>query len=238
MFVANIPAFKRAFLLLLFLATAPLYARVIPASDYSASIPDVTVLEDGVHAVQLRTLLAAAGTGPVVVLPIFTNCAASCPLQTRKLKQAIANLHSSGGLRIVVFSFDPSDTESTIEQYRKREGVPESWKVVTAREDDIRNFFQFFQYSVMDDKGQFIHPDQIFLLDPDLQWRFTITGLIWSPQELGQAIEETRSPGIHAWMVSHPDALGWTGFLGVLLGLGLLGAWFIYFRPAQRSVAS
>ncbi len=237
MSVGLLTGMKRVCLFFALLAAASAHARVIPAADNSAEVPDIEVMDDGGGAVSLRSMLAAMGGGPVVVLPIYTNCAVSCPLQTRKLKQALASLNSGGALRILVFSFDAADTSTTIEQYRKREGVPENWKVVTAREDEILDFFRFFQYSIMDDKGQFIHPDQIFLLDPSLRWRFTLTGVIWSPSELGHAIDQARSPGILGWISSHPSALAWAGFLCVLLSIGSLWIWLIRFKTGERSVA-
>ena len=57
------------------------------------------------------------------------------------------------------------------------------------------------------------------------------------PSELGQAIEQTRSPGILGWISSHPNALAWVGFLSVLLSIGSLLIWFIRFKPGERSTA-
>jgi len=218
---------KRTLLLFAFFAAASLHARVIPALETAAPIPDVQVIDEAGNNTSLGSLLAAMGGGPVVVLPVYTRCAASCPIQTQKLKQAWEGLSPGASLRILVFSFDPQETTETISQYRKLEGVPESWKVVRASATATRSFFEFFHYRVMDEKGQLIHPDQIFLLDPSLRWRFTMAGLIWSPQEIGQALGQARSPGITLWIRTHPDALAWAGFLCLLVGITILGIWLV-----------
>jgi cytochrome oxidase Cu insertion factor (SCO1/SenC/PrrC family) len=229
---------KRTFLLFAFLAAAPLSARVIPAIEAAAPVPDVQVLDEAGNSTSLRSLLAAMGGGPVVVLPIYTRCAVSCPLQTQKLKQALAGLNPGAPLRILVFSFDPEETAGTIRQYRELEGVPESWSVIRAREAAIRTFFDFFHYWVMDEKGQLVHPDRIFLLDPSLQWRFTVTGVNWSPQEIGQALGQARSPGIMLWMRTHPDALAWAGFLCVLVSTGLLWVRLIRYKLSNAFITT
>ena len=234
----HLTGLKRIILVFALLAVAPLYARVIPAIETAALIPDVQVLDEAGNETSLRTMLATMGSGPVVVMPIYTRCTASCPLQTQRLKQALAALNPAAPVRVLVFSFDPEETPGSISQYRTRESVPESWKIIRARLDAIRSFFGFFHYAVMNDKGEFIHPDQIFLLDPSLQWRFTVAGLNWSPQEIGQALGQARSLGIMTWVRTHPDALAWAGFSSVLFSIGLLGIWLVRYKPPNRSIAS
>jgi cytochrome oxidase Cu insertion factor (SCO1/SenC/PrrC family) len=177
------------------------------------------------------------GSGSVVLLPIYTRCSASCPLQTQKLKRALSGL-GSAPVRVLVFSFDPAETVATIAEYRKRENIPANWRVIRADQSAVRGFFDFFHYSVFNEKGEMIHPDQIFLLDPSLRWQFTMAGLNWSPQELDEALEETRSPGIVMWARTHPDTLAWTGLFSIAFGVGLLCVWLVRRRPASPSVTT
>jgi cytochrome oxidase Cu insertion factor (SCO1/SenC/PrrC family) len=225
---------KRILLVCIFLAATPLCASVTPALENAAPVPDAQVLDASGHDASLRSLLAAMGAGPVIVLPIYTRCTLSCPLQTQKLKQALAG-PNAGSVRVVAFSFDPEETEKTIQQYRTREGVPENWLVVRAPASAVSGFFDFFHYPVLDESGQLTHPDQMFLLDPSLHWRFTVDGLNWSATEVNQALGETRSPGAVLWLRTHPDALAWSGFLLILVGISLLGAWLAFYKPSHHS---
>ena len=236
MSAGNFIGIKRAVLLFAFLA-APVQARIIPAIETAAPIPDAQVLDEAGNSTTIRSMLAAMGGGPVVLLPIYTRCAASCPLQTQKLKQALAGLNL-GPVRVLVFSFDPAETTATIEEYRKREAVPENWPMIRASESAVRSFFDFFHYSVLNEKGQLTHPDQIFLLDPSLKWRFTVAGLNWNPQEIGQALGQARSPGILMWIRTHPDAIAWAGLSVIVVGIGFLCIWLIGYKPANRSVVT
>lgn len=218
---------KRIFLLFALVAAAPIYARVIPAVETAAAIPDAPIVDSGGNDTSLRSLLAGMGGGPVVILPIYTRCAASCPFQTQKLKQVWTGQNGGAPLRVILFSFDPQETTESIARYREREGAPESWAVVRGSADAARRFFDFFHYTVIDEQGQLIHPDQVFLLDPSLQWRFTVDGLNWTPREMGQALDQVRSPGVAVWMRTHPDLLAWVGFLCLLFGVAILGVWLV-----------
>ena len=212
-------------------------ARTLPATNLGTTIPDVSVMKEGADPASLRSILAGMGNGPVVILPVYTRCRVSCPLQTQKLKEAIASLGFGGSLRVLVFSFDPAETSATVQEYRSRERVPDNWVVVTAQEGAVRKFFDFFQYAVMDDNGTLIHPDQIFVLDPSLRWRFTIVGVNWNSREVGQVIALVRSPGILRWISTHPDDLAWAGLWSIVLSVGLLGVWVVRTKHRERTLA-
>ena len=220
------------------LAAAPAGARIAPAARTSSPIPDVQVLDATGNSVSIRSLLASMGSGPIVILPVYTRCAASCPLQTQKIKQVWKDLNRETAIRVLAFSFDPQETAASISEYRQREGVPDRWVVVRARESDARSFFDFFQYSVMSDNGQFVHPDRIFLLDSSSQWRFTMEGLNYSPEEIEHALAQLQSPGLAVWIQTNPDAVAWTGFLFILLSLGILAIWRIGHKPSKQSFAA
>ncbi|HEX3372495.1 MAG TPA: SCO family protein [Candidatus Acidoferrales bacterium] len=200
-------------------------------------MPDVQVLDASDNSVSIRSIIGTMGTGPIVILPIYTRCAASCPLQTQKIKQVWKDLNRASAIRVLVFSFDPQETAASISDYRRREGVPDTWVVVHARESDARSFFDFFQYSVMSDNGQFVHPDRVFLLDSSSTWRFTMDGLNYNPQEVEQALAKLQSPGLGVWIQTNPDTVAWTGFLCILVSLCLLGIWRVGHKSSRQSFA-
>ena len=226
----------RAVLIVMFLAT-PAYARIIPAVDTAATIPDARVLDESGTRTTVRSILGTMGGGSVVLLPVYTRCSASCPLQTQKLKRALAG-SDSVSVRVLIFSFDPGETAATLDEYRKRENIPVNWRTIRSDAPAIRGFFDFFHYSVLNEKGEMIHPDQIFLMDPSLRWRFTMAGLNWNPQEFDEALGETSSPGIVLWARTHPDTLAWAGLFSILFGVGLLCVWLVRHKPANPTVAT
>lgn len=137
-----------------------------------------------------------------------------------------------GPYRVVVFSFDPLETEESLRLYRVQQHVPADWRIVRAQEPEIRKFFGFFRYSVMNQDGTLIHPNEIFLLDPALNWRWTLVGEDWTREDLAAAIRQTRSTGLVAMIRGHPERLAWAGFTGVILGLCVSMGWIVWRKPS------
>ena len=216
-------------------AAATCHASTVPALQL-ATVPDVQVIEGDASPAPLRSVLAAEGSGPIILLPIYTRCSASCPILTRKLETALAAMKSTGPYRVIVVSFDPLETAESLRLYREHEHVPTVWKIVRASDDEIRNLFGFFRYSVMNQEGTLLHPNEIFLLDNDLKWRWTVVGEDWTPQELATVIEQTRSPGLVANLRARPEALAWAGFAGVILGFGLAIGWLLFRKPSRQPI--
>lgn len=220
--------------LLVFVALAivlPLHATTIPALQ-PAPVPNVPIFDDASQPASFRTSLNQAGSGPVILLPIFTRCSASCPVLTRKLEVALSGIKSAEPYRVVVFSFDPLETAESLRLFRTHEHIPVDWKIVRANENEIRSFFGFFRYTVMNQDGTLIHPNEIFLLDEGLNWRWTLVGEDWSREELATAISQTRSPGLSARIRAHPEMLAWTGFAAAVLSLGIAIGWMIWRKPS------
>lgn len=218
-------------------AALPCHATTVPALQLTA-IPDVNVQEADSAPVALRSLLDTQGAGPVILLPVYTRCSASCPILTRKLEAALAKAKSAEPYRVIVVSFDPLETSESLRLYRSREHVPVEWKLVRAQEDDIRNLFGFFRYSVMSQEVALLHPNEIFLLDGDLKWRWTVVGEDWTPQELATTMEQTRSPSLVANLKARPEALAWAGFAGLVLSVGLAVGWLMFRKPSRQTVSA
>jgi cytochrome oxidase Cu insertion factor (SCO1/SenC/PrrC family) len=210
---------------------------VAPAATDSGRIPDVAIWDETGRAHSLWKELQGAGVGPVIVLPVYTRCAASCPTLTRKLEQEASRIGADAHYRVVVFSFDPAETAASLLEFRKREHLPANWLLVRAEEAEARRFFRYFQYSIMSEGAVLVHPNEIFLLDHDLRWRATLLDVDWNGGELREWIERVESPGIRGWLAMHPEKLAWAGFSGMLLGAGFCIAWMIRRRPSQRSIA-
>jgi len=58
---------------------------------------------------------------PVIVLPIFTRCRTACVQSVARLKQALASSTADPRqFRVLLFSFDPTDSAVVLAKYRER----------------------------------------------------------------------------------------------------------------------
>jgi cytochrome oxidase Cu insertion factor (SCO1/SenC/PrrC family) len=194
------------------------------------------VWDESNHNLLLRAELETAGSGPVILLPVYTRCAASCPVLTQKLEQETARMGASGVYRVLVFSFDPRETVDSLRSFREREHVPANWILVRANETEIRQFFDFFHYSVMTEGSMLIHPNELFLLDDDLHWRTTLIGEDWNSEELQINLRRIETQGFAGWIAMNPAVLAAIGFGGLVLSFGLIIGWLMFRKPRRHSV--
>lgn len=97
--------------------------------------PDAEFINQNGAAVSL-----ASFRGSVVVYDfIFTNCAASCPLMTRRMHDVVEGTDKSLPVQFVSVSVDPSrDTPEVLAAYARRSGADERWTFLTGGADTIR----------------------------------------------------------------------------------------------------
>jgi protein SCO1/2 len=109
---------------------------------------------------------------PVVISPIYTSCAHTCPLITQTLANAVAAAQAAlGGDRFVVLSvgFDvPSDTIERMAAYRRDQGITNvDWRFVTAEAPAIAGLLDDIGLTVLPVAGGFDHLAQVTLLDQE-----------------------------------------------------------------------
>lgn len=218
-------------------AATPLDARVVPADEHGRAAPDVQVVDEAGNRIALNSLLAGIGTGPALILPVYTRCTISCPIQSQKLKQGLAEL-SLRPLRVILVSFDPQETSESLAQFRKVQALPSNWKLVRASEIAATKYFEFFHYPILTGSGKFVHPDRIFVLDAALRWQASIEGLNWSEDELRQVVGEADSPGPMLWMRNHVNLVAWIGFANITVSIGFLLAFLAHSRKSHPSRAN
>jgi cytochrome oxidase Cu insertion factor (SCO1/SenC/PrrC family) len=214
------------------LCASEVHGAVVPAKSDSGIIPNVAIWDEAGQKRSLWAELRGAGDGPVVVLPVYTRCTMSCPTLTRKLEQEALRLGGSTAYRVLIFSFDPTEDAESIREFRQREHLPAKWLLVRAEEAEIRSFFDYFHYSIMTEGGVLVHPNEVFLLDHDLNWRATLVDVNWSSAEFGEWIGRVESPGVRGWLAMNPEKLAWTGFAGLLLGAVVCLGWLIQRKPS------
>jgi SCO1/SenC len=206
------------------------------AGAHPSTVPNVQVWDEANHHVLLGSVLATAGGEPVILLPVYTRCPASCPVLTQKLVEETGRLGHSVAYRVLVFSFDPRETADSLRMFRGQQRVPANWILVRANEAEIRRFFDFFHYSVMTEGSMLIHPNEVFLLDHRLNWRATLVGVDWNSVVLNNNLRWIENPGLVGWIATNPAKLALAGFGGLLFSLGLIMGWLISRRPRRHAV--
>ncbi len=104
---------------------------------------------------------------------VYTSCAGSCPLTTRKLKRLDDALQKAGKpLDLVVVSLDPEhDTPDALLAYRKRyqlEGA-KRWRLLVGDAAQVRTLTMLleFKYTKNPESGVILHDNTVFLVAPD-----------------------------------------------------------------------
>lgn len=204
------------------LASGARAVAVTPAGMNAGKIPDITVWDEANVQHTLWDKLQAAGSGPVLVLPVYTRCTMSCPVLARMLVQQTSRISGGTPYRVLIFSFDPGDDAEALRQFRAQKNLPSSWILVRSQAADIRRFCDFFHYTVMTEGTVMIHTNQMFLLDHALQWRATFIDQSWNAADLRTWMSRAESPGLFGWLKLNPEVLVFIGFGGILLSLMLI----------------
>jgi cytochrome oxidase Cu insertion factor (SCO1/SenC/PrrC family) len=227
--------FRRVGIALVVLAFGPpLFANTTPAPR-TEGLPDIRVQTDDGRTLDVSELLRSTGEGPVILLPLFTRCSTSCPTLVQKLKESLAVCPPSMRVRVLIFSFDPAETQASLSAFRAASRFPKYWSVAHAADGPTRDVLRYLDYPVMTRGEVLIHPSRIFLLDESFRWKWTIDGTGWTSKDLAQVIERTDSPGYVSRLESHPEAIAWTA-LGFALG-GICLAITFWSRHLTYSVA-
>lgn len=103
---------------------------------------------------------------------VYTSCAGSCPLTTKKLKRLDAALEQAGKpLDLVVVSLDPAhDTPAELAKYRERYGLKDAprWRILVGDDAQVRTLTMLleFKYTKNPESGVIAHDNTVFLVDP------------------------------------------------------------------------
>lgn len=120
-----------------------------------------------------RTTLEAWKGRHYALTFVYTSCAGSCPLTTKKLKRLDAALEQAGKrLDLVVVSLDPShDTPPMLKQYRERYGIEgaKRWRILVGDDAQVRTLTMLleFKYTKNPESGVIMHDNTVYLVDPE-----------------------------------------------------------------------
>ncbi len=143
---------------------------------------------------------------PLVLLPIYTRCPGPCLQNVDRLKAALADsTNNPRQFRVLLFSFDPSDSAATLAKYRERENIPLAWSVGAASQNDVDALLESIGVQVGRAGKEFIHPNVVLFLDPKLRIAKWIYGTAYSGNDVDLALEVAG--GKSDWIGQHSQML-------------------------------
>lgn len=127
---------------------------------------------------------------------VYTSCAGSCPLTTRKLKRLDeALVKARKPLDLIVVSLDPAhDTPEALVAYRARYGLEESkrFRILVGDDAQVRTLTMLleFKYTRNPESGVIMHDNAVFLIGPDGSVRTSMSSLDQAMDEFVGAVKK------------------------------------------------
>ena len=150
--------------------------------------------------------LSEFGGYPVILLPVYTRCRTACVTNVGQLKAALAETSADPTqFRVLLFSFDPTDTPAVLAYYRSSQNIPLSWSVGTASEREIRALLESIGFQYGEAGKEFTHPNMLVFLDSNLRIAKWIYGESYSGRDIDSALK--IAAGESDWIGRHSDVL-------------------------------
>lgn len=131
---------------------------------------------------------------------VYTSCAGSCPLTTKKLKRLDAALEKAGKpLELAVVSLDPThDTPEQVKQYRARYQLEQAsrWRVLVGDDAQVRTLTMLleFKYTKNPESGVILHDNTVFLVAPDGTVKTSMSSLDQPMEDFIAAVPSLPAP--------------------------------------------
>ena len=143
---------------------------------------------------------------PTILLPVYTRCRTACLTNLDRLKAALADSSADPtNFRVLLFSFDHTDTPAVLASYRASQSVPLNWSVGTASADDIAALLESIGFQYGEAGKEFLHPNLLIFLDGKLRIAKWIYGNAYSGRDIDAALKVAR--GGNDWIGRHSDLL-------------------------------
>jgi protein SCO1/2 len=150
-----------------------------------------------------RTLSEFAGY-PIILLPIYTRCRGACVQDVSRLEKALADSNGNPRqFRVLLFSFDATDTAATLINYRRRENIPLAWSIATSSQQEIDALLDSIGIQVGKSGKEFIHPNVVIFLDANLRIAKWIYGTDYTNRDIDSALKVAS--GQNDWIGRHSE---------------------------------
>ena len=170
---------------------------------------------------------------PVIVLPIFTRCRTACVQSVARLKEALASSTADPRqFRVLLFSFDATDSAAVLAKYRERESIPLSWSLGSSTQQNIDALLDSLGFRVGKAGTEFTHANMVLFLDRDLRTAHWIYGTDFSARDIDNAL--SIASGNSSWLAENSEWLyALLLFAGSLLCVALCYS-LIQFKARRR----
>ena len=143
---------------------------------------------------------------PLIVLPIYTRCRSACVQNVAQLKKALAASSADPRqFRVLLFSFDATDSPAILAKYREGEAIPLNWSVGSASQTNIDALLDSLGFQVGKAGSEFAHPNMVFFLDANLQLSHWVYGTDYSPRDVDNALH--IAAGGSSWLAKNSEWL-------------------------------
>lgn len=167
---------------------------------------------------------------PVVLLPIYTRCPGACIANVDQLENALAASSANPvQFRVLLFSFDATDTPARLTAYRTRENIPLSWFVGTSTQQNIDALLESIGFQYARAGTEFAHPNLLLFLDSKLRIAKWIYGTDYSGRDIDGALKVAA--GESDWIGQHSEWL-----YALLLFAGSLLCVALVYHLAQLNI--
>jgi cytochrome oxidase Cu insertion factor (SCO1/SenC/PrrC family) len=143
---------------------------------------------------------------PVILLPIYTRCPTACIANVDQLKAALSGSSADPRqFRVLLFSFDASDTPEKLTTYRTRENIPLNWFVGSGTQQNIDALLDSIGFQYGRAGKEFTHPNVVLFLDSKLRIAKWIYGTDYSADDIDRALKVAADES--DWIGQHSEWL-------------------------------
>jgi cytochrome oxidase Cu insertion factor (SCO1/SenC/PrrC family) len=181
---------RRRVALGLCLAALATRAGALPLPD-ARQVRGAVVAFDGFVDQRGQPWRAPSDVPAWVVAPMYGRCPTTCSALTAGLLAALRRSGlRAGEYGVVSFSFDPQETDTSLQAFRQRLGLPDDWVTLRATTpaalSPLLARLDFHARQLPD--GGFEHPNVVLVLDRALRVVAVLPGLDLAPAELAAAL--------------------------------------------------
>jgi protein SCO1/2 len=143
---------------------------------------------------------------PVILLPVYTRCRTACVTNVGQLKAALGEASADPTqFRVLLFSFDPTDTPAVLARYRSTQKIPLGWSIGIAAQKDIAALLDSIGFQYGRAGKEFIHPNMLVFLDGNLRIAKWIFGDSYSGRDIDAGLRVAA--GESDWIGRYSDVL-------------------------------
>ena len=162
---------------------------------------------------------------PIILSPIYTTCKSSCPIITKNLKKVVPEVGTPGkDFWVVSLTFNPKDTLEDLKRFKREYGLDEpGWIVAKARtKEELFKLLDAIDFRFLTAGDEFIHPNLIVILSPNLQIKKYLYGVTYDKYELINALRYAKGE------LALPDKFRSYLFIVGLFGVVITSVYIVY----------